>query len=153
MTGRSSRSAGKASAGLPEERRPLEASQTQEGSSQESQQGERVGVVPDPGPTNPYNDNVDVRAPMSLGQMRQLINNEMLSTEQLQVLGDRIRELVRAYDGTSRKRSRDQSDSDSDRPRKRRADHDLKYNAIKDLKLGATLKVVDQLEVRDHSSI
>jgi hypothetical protein len=33
------------------------------------------------------------------------------------------------------------SDSDSDRSRKRRADHDLKYNDIKDLKLGATLKL------------
>ena len=29
---------------------------------------------------------------------------------------------------------------DEDRPRKRRADHDLKYNNIKELKIGATLK-------------
>jgi hypothetical protein len=136
MTGRSSRSAGKTPAV-----NPPEGSQTQEGSSQEGRQGERVGVVPDPGPTNPHNDNVNVRAPMSLGQMRQLIHDEVLSAEQLRVLGDRIRELARAHDGTSRRRSRDQSDSDSDRPRKRRADHDLKYDAIKDLKLGATLKL------------
>ena len=136
MTGRSSRSAGKAPAANPPEAR-----QTREGSSsQGGQQGEPVGVVPDPGPTNPHNDNVDVTAPMSLAQMQQLIDNEVLSMEQLQVLGERIRELARFRDGTSHKRFRD-ADSDTDRPRKRRADHDLKYNDIKDLKLGATLKM------------
>ena len=136
MTGRSSRSAGKAPANPPPE-----TSQTQEASSEECRQGEQVGVVPTLGPTNPHNDNVDVGAPMSLGQMRQLINDEVLSTEQLQILADRVKELARAYDGTSHKHSRDQDDSDSDRSRKRRADHDLKYNDIKDLKLGATLKL------------
>ena len=140
MTGRSSRSAGKAPAvnNPPEADNPAEASQVQEDSSEEGRQGEQVGVVPDLGPTNPHNDNLDVRAPMSLGQMRHLIDNEVLSMEQLQVLGDRIKELARFRSG---KRSQDHSDSDSDRPYKRRADHDLKYNAIKDLKLGATLKL------------
>ena len=139
MTGRSSRSAGKAPAA-----NPPEASQTREGSSsQEGRQGEQVGVVPDPGATNLYNDNLDVTAPMGLIQMRQIIDNEALSMEQIQVLGKRIRELERARAGTSRRRSRDSDDSDSDRDRsrKRRADHDLKYDAIKELKLGATLKL------------
>jgi hypothetical protein len=103
MTGRSSRSAGRALAANPP---PVE-SQTQENSSQGSRQGEQVGVVPNSGAANPHNDNVNVRAPMSLDQMRRIINSEVLSTEQLQVLADRVRELARAYDGTSRKRSRD----------------------------------------------
>jgi len=38
------------------------------------------------------------------------------------------------------KRTHEDTDDDEDRPRKRRADHDLKYNNIKELKIGATLK-------------
>ena len=38
------------------------------------------------------------------------------------------------------KRTRDDSDDDEDRPRKRRADQDLKYTAIKELRRGALLR-------------
>ena len=62
-----------------------------------------------------------------------------MSTEQLQILSDRIRELVAARTGQLGKRARNESD-DEDRPRKRRADHDFKYSNIKELKIGATLK-------------
>src|ERR1700742_1773095 len=144
MTGRSSRSAGRSRA-TPQE--PIEDSQTQSAtqeSSQDGQQGVGVGVDSNLGSTIviPHNDGVDVRAPMSLAQMRQIVNNEILSTEQLQILGDRIRELAEIHDGTFHKRTRDETDSDSDndRSQKRRADHDLKYDTIKELKLGATLK-------------
>jgi hypothetical protein len=101
-----------------------------------------VGVDPDPGSTIviPHNEGVDVRAPMSLARMQQIVKDEVLSMDQLQILGDRIRELAQIHDGTFRKRTREQSDSDSERPRKRRADHDLKYNTIEELKLGASLK-------------
>jgi len=37
------------------------------------------------------------------------------------------------------KRAREDSE-DEDAPRKRRVDHDLKYNNIKELKIGVTLK-------------
>src|SRR6201991_4701297 len=144
MTGRSSRSSGRNRA-TPQE--PVEDTQTPSAtqeSSQSGRQGDGVGVDPNPGPTIviQHNEGVDVRAPMGLAQMRHLIDNEALSTEQLQVLGKRIRELSHLRDGTSNRRIRDQSDSDSDsdRPRKRRADHDLKYDTIKELKLGATLR-------------
>ena len=59
-----------------------------------------------------------------------------LSAEQLRILTDRIRGLMRARAG---KRAHDTDDED-DMPRKRRVDHDLKYNNIKKLKLGASLK-------------
>jgi len=38
------------------------------------------------------------------------------------------------------KRTHEDTDDEDDRPRKRRADHDLKYDDIKKLKLGASLK-------------
>jgi len=44
---------------------------------------------------------------------------------------------VRARTG---KRAREDSDDEDDAPRKRRADHDLKYENIKKLKIGASLK-------------
>src|ERR1700754_4536934 len=120
MTGRSSRSAGRSRA-VP--RGPTEDAQTQsttDESSRSGRQGDGVGVDPDPVSTIviPHNQNVDVRAPMSLAQMRQIVNDEVLSTEQLQILSDRIRELAKIHDGTSHKRSHDRSDSESDRPRK-----------------------------------
>ncbi|ODQ75299.1 hypothetical protein LIPSTDRAFT_36270, partial [Lipomyces starkeyi NRRL Y-11557] len=97
------------------------------------------GASPISRSTTFQSDTVDVQAPMSLNRMRQLIEEEALSAEQVQILNGRIRELTKASKGTLH-RSRDESDSDDDRPQKRRADHDLKYTNIKDLKLGATLK-------------
>ena len=38
------------------------------------------------------------------------------------------------------KRTHEDTDDEEDRPRKRRADHNFKYNNIKELKMGATLK-------------
>ena len=38
------------------------------------------------------------------------------------------------------KRAREDSDDEDDAPRKRRVDHDLKYENIKKLKIGASLK-------------
>ncbi|ODQ71434.1 hypothetical protein LIPSTDRAFT_338571 [Lipomyces starkeyi NRRL Y-11557] len=75
---------------------------------------------------------------MGLNWMKQLIEEEALTAEPLQILNDRIRELMRAREGTLQ--SRDESDNDDDKPRKRRADHVLQYTNIKELKLGATLK-------------
>ena len=68
--------------------------------------------------------------------MQDMIDNQVLSEEQLQVLTNRIRTLIRARTG---KRAREDSE-DEDAPRKRRADYNLKYNNIKELKIGATLK-------------
>ena len=68
--------------------------------------------------------------------MQDIIDNQILSDEQLQVLTNRIRALMRARTG---KRAREDSE-DEDAPRKRRADHDLKYDNIKGLKIGSTLK-------------
>ena len=42
--------------------------------------------------------------------------------------------------GHRRRRSPDDSASEDERPRKRRADHDLKYDNVKELKMGASLK-------------
>ena len=114
-------------------------------SGQDSRQGEGTGVSPTQEPTGPSNsrtihrDEVDVHQPMTLRQMQDLVDNQLLSTEQLQILSDRIRELVAARTGQLGKRARNESD-DEDRPRKRRADHDFKYSNIKELKIGATLK-------------
>ena len=69
--------------------------------------------------------------------MQDIINNRILSEEQLRTFTDRIRGLMRARTG---KRANKNSDDENDRPRKRRADHDLKYSNIKELKIGATLK-------------
>ncbi|ODQ70998.1 hypothetical protein LIPSTDRAFT_333480 [Lipomyces starkeyi NRRL Y-11557] len=107
-------------------------------SSENTQQGEVAGASPVSVSTNLDRDTVDVQAPMGLNRMKQLIEEEALTAEQLQILNDRIRELTRAREGTLQ--SRDESDNDDDKPRKRRADHDLKYTNIKELKLGATLK-------------
>ena len=98
MTGRSSRSAGRSRAALREPTEDAQTQSTTEESSQSGRQGDRVGVDPDPESTIviPHNQNVDVRAPMSLAQMRQTIDDEALSTEQLQILGNRIRELTEA---------------------------------------------------------
>ena len=74
---------------------------------------------------------------MTLRQMQGMIDNEILSAEQLQVLTDRIRGLMRARTG---KRAREDSRDEDNTPRKRRADHNLKYTNIKELKIGATLK-------------
>lgn len=100
-----------------------------------------MGVDPTQGPTGSsngtvHNNEVDVHQPMTLRQMQDVVDNQLLSAEQLRVLADRIRELMRARTG---KRANEDSDED-DRPRKRRADRDLKYNNIKELKIGATLK-------------
>ena len=74
---------------------------------------------------------------MTLRQMQDMVDNQILSTEQIRILTDRIRGLLRARTG---KRSHEDTDDEDDRPRKRRADHDLKYNNIKELKMGASLK-------------
>ena len=66
-----------------------------------------------------------------------MVNSQPLSAEQLRILSDRIRELVKARVG---KRTHEDSDNEDDRLRKRRADHDLKYNNIKELKIGASLR-------------
>ena len=68
--------------------------------------------------------------------MQDIVDNHLLSVEQLRILTDRIRGLMRARIG---KRAHDTDDEDN-MPRKRRADHDLKYDDIKKLKLGASLK-------------
>ena len=68
--------------------------------------------------------------------MQDLVDKHPLSLEQLETLTGRIRVLIRARTG---KRAHEDSDED-DRPRKRRADHDLKYDTIKELKIGATLR-------------
>ena len=68
--------------------------------------------------------------------MQDIVDNHPLSVEQLRILTDRIRGLMRARAG---KRAHDTDDED-DIPRKRRADHDLKYDNIEKLKLGASLK-------------
>jgi hypothetical protein len=107
-------------------------------SSENTQQDEVAGASPVSVSTNLDSDTVDVQAPMGLNRMKQLIEEEALTAEQLQILNDRIRELTRAREGTLQ--SRDESDNDDDKPRKRRADHDLKYTNIRELKLGATLK-------------
>jgi len=44
---------------------------------------------------------------------------------------------VRARTG---KRAYEDTDDEDSRPRKRRADHDLKYKNIKELKIGASLR-------------
>ena len=69
--------------------------------------------------------------------MQDMVDNQILSAEQLRVLSARIRELMRVRTG---KRTHEDTDDEDDRPRKRRADHDLKYDDIKKLKLGASLK-------------
>ena len=66
-----------------------------------------------------------------------MIDNQILSAKQLRVLTDRIRGLMRARTG---KRARKDSEDEDDTLRKRRANHDLKYTNIKELKIGATLK-------------
>ena len=68
--------------------------------------------------------------------MQEIVDSHPLSTEQLQTLTERIRGLVEVRMG---KRPREDSDED-ERPRKRRADYDIKYNNIKELKIGASLK-------------
>jgi hypothetical protein len=111
--------------------------------SQNDQQDNGMGVGPTQGPTGfsnnseNQNDEVDVHRPMGLREMQEIVDNQPLSTEQLQVLTDRIRVLVKARTG---KRVNESTDDEDDRPRKQRADHDLKYNNIKELKTGATLK-------------
>ena len=81
--------------------------------------------------------NENVRRPMTLRQMQEMVDNQVLSPEQLRILGERIQGLVRIRTG---KRAHEDSENEDDRPRKRKADHDLKYTNIKELKIGATLK-------------
>ena len=107
-----------------------------------------TGVSPTQGRTEPnssssgtaHNDEIDVHQPMTLRQMQDIMDNHLLSTEQLQVLSDRIGQLLTARTGQLGKRTQRESDDEDNRPRKRRADHDLQYNSIKELKVGATLK-------------
>ena len=136
MTGRSSRSAGRSRAALGEPTEDAQTQSTTDESSQSGRQGDGVGVDPDPESTIviPHNQNVDVRAPMSLAQMRQTIDDEALSTEQLQILGNRIRELTELRDGTSRKRTRDQADNSDDAAvATKRRTLDLKYDEVETL--------------------
>ncbi|KIX01154.1 uncharacterized protein Z518_08879 [Rhinocladiella mackenziei CBS 650.93] len=123
---------------MPVSTRATVRSRTENG--QNSQQSGEADVSPTRGLTefeeDGTRDEVDVHQPMGLRQMQDLVDNQPLSTEQLRILTDRIQELVKARTG---KRAHEDSDED-DRPRKRRADHDLKYNNIKELKIGATLK-------------
>lgn len=110
---------------------------------QSSQQDGGMGVSPTQGPNQSSDnretsvDEIDVHRPMGLRKMQEIVDNQLLSTEQLRVLADRIRQLVKARIG---KRANESTDDEDDRPRKRRADHDLKYNNIKELKTGASLK-------------
>ena len=111
--------------------------------SQNDQQDNGMGVGPTQGPTESrdnsenQNNEVDVHRPMGLREMQEIVDNQPLSTKQLQVLTNRIRVLVKARTG---KRVNESTNDEDDRPRKQRADHDLKYNNIKELKTGATLK-------------
>jgi hypothetical protein len=129
---------------MPSMTRRTARSETRDGQS--SPQGDGIGVGSTQGPTEPsssgtvHNSEVDVHQPMTLRQMQDIVDNQLLSTEQLRILSDRIRELLDARTGQLGKRTRFESDGEDDRPRKRRADHDLKYNNIKELKIGATLK-------------
>ena len=110
-----------------------------DGTSEETQEGgDGMGASLTPGLAQPHNDEVDDSQPMGLRrQIQEIVDNQSLSTEQIQIL---VRELLKARTGQPEKRTRDEADDDSDRPRKRRADHDIKYNTIKELKLGTTLK-------------
>jgi hypothetical protein len=125
---------------MPASTRRVTRSETQDG--QNGQQGNGIGVGPTQEPTGSdsgtaHNEEVNVHQPMGLRQMQEIVDNQPLSTEQLRILTDRIRELVKARTG---KRTHEDTDDEDDRPRKRRADHDLKYNNIKELKMGASLK-------------
>ena len=71
--------------------------ESQEG--QGDQQDDGMGVGPTQGPTGSssgtvQSEEVDVRQPMSLRQMQEMVDSQPLSTEQLRILNDRIRELV-----------------------------------------------------------
>jgi len=111
--------------------------ETQEG-DQGSRQGDGMGASPTPGLAQPHSDEVDVNQPTGLRrQIQEIVDNQSLSTEQIQIL---VRELLKARTGQPEKRTRDEADDDNDRPRKRLADHDIKYNTTRELKLGTTLK-------------
>ena len=125
---------------MPASTRRTTRSETQEGQNG-PQDDEAAAAGPtqeaaEPSPGTTQDNEVDVHQPMTLRQMQEMVDNQILSTEQLRILSDRIRGLTRARAG---KRVNEDSDED-DRPRKRRADHDLKYSNIKELKIGATLK-------------
>ena len=49
---------------------------------------------------------VDVEAPISLVQMRKIANKEVLTTEQSEILGERIRKATTIREGISRRRTR-----------------------------------------------
>ena len=122
---------------MPASTRATDRSETQDG-----QPDNGMGAGPTQRPAQHHDSDevtpeVDIHRPMGLRQMQEIVDTQPLSTEQLRVLTDRIRELVRARTG---KRTNEDSDSENERPRKRRADHDLKYDNIKELKLGASLK-------------
>jgi hypothetical protein len=154
MAGRSSRLASQSRA-TP---LPIEDTQSTAGDdSQSGRQGEGVGIDSDPGATTiiiPHNGDVDVRAPMSLIQMRQTIDNEVLSSEQLQILGERIRELTEIRDGASRKRPRDNSDDDAVATKRKTLD--LKYDEVETLTQSFTVRQWAQwkedLELVYHSA-
>jgi hypothetical protein len=149
MTGRGSRSTGRRGA-APQPTEDARTRSATEESSQRSQQGDGVGVDPNPGSTIviPHNLNedvsinanetVDVSAPMGLARMRQLIDEEALSTDQLQLLGARIRELTALRDGTSQKRPR--NDSDDDAVVTKRRTLDLKYDQVEILTQNFTVR-------------
>jgi len=125
---------------MPVSTRGTTRSGTQDGqNSRDSQQSNEASESSIQEPTQRQNSDIgiDVHQPMGLRQMQEIIDNQPLSIEQLRVLTDRIRELVRARAG---KRAHEDADDEDDMPRKRRADHDLKYDNIEKLRLGASLK-------------
>ena len=124
---------------MPASTRRTTRSETQEGQNGPQDDEAAAGPTQEAAESSPgttQDNEVDVHQPMTLRQMQEMVDNQILSTEQLRILSDRIRGLTRARAG---KRVNEDSDED-DRPRKRRADHDLKYSNIKELKIGATLK-------------
>ena len=121
---------------MPVTTRAVTRSGTQDGQNSQQGNGVGAGATREPAERQDNDGETDVHRPMTLRQMQDIIDNQILSDEQLQVLTNRIRALMRARTG---KRAREDLE-DKDAPRKRRVDHDLKYNNIKGLKIGSTLK-------------
>jgi len=109
----------------------------QDGQDGRDRQQSGAGVSPTQEPTQHQDSEVDIHQPMGLRQMQDIVDNYPLSTEQLRILTERIRGLIRVRAG---KRPHEDTDDEDDRLRKRRADHDLKYSNIKELGIGASLK-------------
>ena len=108
---------------MPVSTRTTDRSETQDGQSSQQGNGIGAGATQEPAGRRNGDRETDVHRPMTLRQMQDMIDNQILSDEQLQVLTDRIRALMRARTG---KRTREDSGDEDDAPRKRRADHDLK---------------------------